>query len=96
MIDTYKGESAGKKLARCAFWQRCLFRRPEPRRIAFLASREGGDVGTLSALGVPISSMVGIERNEEAASQCRINVEPRTVAAWKAHATRGTYDRAAP
>ena len=70
-MDTYKGESPSKKVARYSHWR-------DVRRwmgadafvhghFLFLASREGGDASVLRAMGVPDSRMVAVERDVSAA-----------------------------
>lgn len=72
--DTYKGESPAKKLARVAFWDKTLtnLRRHEVRGgFLVLASREGGDISTLLALGVRPEGIIGVDINKEAADECQ-------------------------
>jgi len=60
--DTYKGESPAKKLARLEFWTRAVsIMGDRAGRIAVLASREMGDYGVLSALGMA-ERVVAIDR----------------------------------
>lgn len=70
-VDSYKGESPGKKLARWEFWGRQRVALGEREwsggRHAFLASREGGDVSVLEGLGIKAEKMQAIERNSKAA-----------------------------
>jgi len=72
MIDTYKGESASKKLVRLDFWRSALFEvDPRPRgSIVVLASREGGDVSTLTGMGIPPQAIVAVDRCADAAAEC--------------------------
>lgn len=70
MSDGYKGESLQKKAARYTShslnreWQR-----PDIWKGGlhiFLCSREGGDIGVLSSLGVPFGNMVAMDRDDSA------------------------------
>lgn len=76
MIDTYKGESVGKKLARMAFWSTALGNlRKGPftgATFTVLASREGGDISTLAGFGVPLAGITAVDRCAEAAMECRV------------------------
>jgi len=68
--DTYKGESLGKKIARAWFWvvvQRWLKDDFYTGQHLVLASREGGDVSVLKAMGVPPANIVAMELNAPAA-----------------------------
>lgn len=73
MGDTYKGESPTKKFARFFFWRDVM--REYGREAfsqshhVFLASRIGGDVSVLSALGVPQTRMWAVERDADAAAE---------------------------
>ena len=75
--DTYKGESPGKKLARLVFWSEVKkslgtrFDDVHQARIVCLASREGGDISVLKALGVPVARILGIDRCPDAIASCR-------------------------
>lgn len=75
MEDSYKGESAGKKLARLDFWiwTKSLLGEQEfaERKHVVLASREGGDIGVLLALGVPANHIVAVDRVPSAVEACR-------------------------
>ena len=74
MADTYKGESLQKKCARWFthdFVKRAGGRdRWEDGMHAFLASREGGDIGVMLALGVDPAQMLGFERDPAAHAEC--------------------------
>lgn len=70
MADTYKGDSPAKKVVRAQFWSYAIqtigFERARKGKVAFLAGRECGDARCLSAIGLPKSIMVGVERDERA------------------------------
>lgn len=75
--DTYKGESLQKKMARFATHQHAATFQEQFYPGSFcrglhvvLASREGGDFGPLASLGVPRSSMVGLDRCQSAIQEC--------------------------
>jgi hypothetical protein len=71
MEDTYKGESPSKKNARFMYWSEVMKHMENNRFFnshhMILASREGGDISTLSGLGVLPNFIVAVERNPEAA-----------------------------
>lgn len=63
----YKGDSLGKKLARVYLWARIVEHLRAigagDETVAYLASREGGDAGTLKALGWPAAQQLAIDRD---------------------------------
>lgn len=70
IVDTYKGESPAKKIARRAAWTsmiRSVGGSVGNKSVMFLASREGGDVPVLRALGVCDAQMIAVERCASAA-----------------------------
>ncbi|HEY3500260.1 MAG TPA: hypothetical protein VGK73_36465 [Polyangiaceae bacterium] len=70
MTDTYLGDSLGKKLARAWFWfraARALGDSFYQTKHLVLASREGGDVRVLRALGVATKNILAVEMNPVAA-----------------------------
>lgn len=74
-VDTYKGESVGKKLARNRLWQ-TVVQRLGPDRAAsssyvVLASREGGDISVLKSYSIPDKRVIAVDRCAEAAAACR-------------------------
>ena len=70
-VDTYKGDSDGKKMARCVCWQ-YVFQElgVSDGRFFTLASRLGGDVSCLLGSGVTVDRILAAERNAEAAMAC--------------------------
>ncbi len=69
-IDSYKGESLGKKIGRAWFWvvvRHWLGEQFFTGKHLVLASREGGDVAVLKAMGVPAKNIVAMELNRHAA-----------------------------
>jgi hypothetical protein len=72
-VDTYKGESWPKKLARAHFWLSACVLLPEFRGspILCLASREGGDISVLKGLGVDPRNIVAVDICEEAAAAAK-------------------------
>lgn len=75
MVDTYAGESMGKKRARFGFWAEVKATQGDyffTRKHLVLASREGGDISVLVGMGVPISNIVAVDREESAAAACRL------------------------
>lgn len=72
-VDTYKGESPSKKMARLGYWRavRGVLRgRFKKTKHVVLASREGGDIGVLLALGVPKENIIAVDLVESAAKAC--------------------------
>jgi hypothetical protein len=70
--DTYKGETLGKKIARAWFWivvREYLGERFLTGHHLVLASREGGDVGVLKAMGVRPELIIAAEINKKAADE---------------------------
>lgn len=69
-VDTYRGESIAKKLARAHLWVRAIDHvgcRASGARFLVLASREGGDAAALKALGVRADQILAVERSRSAA-----------------------------
>lgn len=66
----YKGDSVGKKMTRVYLWARIVKHLRsnglDGGRIAYLASREGGDASTLGALGWPAERQLAIDRDRGA------------------------------
>lgn len=72
MADTYKGESLGKKIARAWFWicaREYLGDRFYTGNHLVLASREGGDVAVLKAMGVAPKRIFAMEISKSAAAE---------------------------
>lgn len=71
-VDTYKGDTHAKRLARLHFWMRIrdyfgdTFR---SRRFAYLASSAGGDASVLDGLGVPADQQLAIDIDAVALSR---------------------------
>jgi hypothetical protein len=72
VIDTYKGESDQKRWARLLFWLH-LHESTATERKLVLASRNGGDIATLAAGGVDLSTVVAVDRCSEALAACEAN-----------------------
>jgi hypothetical protein len=74
--DLYRGESPAKKLARIKVWSTAMDRQGvdafRSTKKIFLASREGGDIGVLLALGVPPEMLVPVEHDAGAAQACQV------------------------
>jgi hypothetical protein len=68
MTDTYRGETAGKRLARAAFWERVAADCPQfaTAKKVCLAGRTLGDLATLESLGATTASVTLAERNADA------------------------------
>ena len=68
-MTNYKGESPGKKVARFRYWNKVEKRGllGDFGKIVVLASREGGDVSVLTALGIEPSRIVAVDADKEAA-----------------------------
>lgn len=72
-VDTYKGESPSKKMARLGYWRavrKFLGGRFTKTKHVVLASREGGDIGVLVGLGVPKENIIAVDQVESAAQAC--------------------------
>jgi len=74
MADTYKGESNQKKIARLTMWTEAKMAIGDNVFVSgvhyVLASRNGGDVATLTGLGVPPHNIVAVDRVQIAAAEC--------------------------
>lgn len=75
MIDTYRGETPVKSVNRFLYWYKTMTEVGESKfcsgKFLVLVSREAGDISCLLGLGVPISNIVGVEINPEAAEKAR-------------------------
>lgn len=71
--DTYKGESPSKKMARASYWRLVADRLGDrffTGKHVVLASREGGDIGVLTAMGVAPENIVAADIVKSAADAC--------------------------
>lgn len=74
MIDTYKGESPAKKLARISVWEMIAAGRSRPMgdaRYLVLASREGGDINFLLGTGIKPTQIFAADINKAACAMAR-------------------------
>jgi len=74
-VDTYKGESPSKKLARFRYWITVLQYLGRDKfysgKHLVLSSREGGDISVLLGMKVNPKNIVAVEMNVEAAAQAQ-------------------------
>lgn len=72
---TYRGDSDGKRWSRFQWWRQALICIGEERflngRHLVLASRVGGDISVLLALGVRAEKIVAVDRERSAVEACR-------------------------